>query len=276
MSPFLDARLEAVQRALCSSRPVVVHMAQEGLSDHDLLDAQQSALKLLALRTMAQAHGRALLTYAQVGETSRSTTSTSASSSGIVSDVDAQATEALTTPPLVLSGRLKGSAVSVAYDAALAAKDTLLWPSFHNGCAAALRLAPVPPPSEEQRVSAAWITYNRPPLTAEAPVLASHAGVLLGLGLNGHLRALTAAKVLLCPLPTSLITPKRRLRCTTTSLRRRHVDRRPHRSTAHSSSRASRCCSGSPRVTEATRTRRCTSCSQYTSRRCTHPRAARY
>ena len=52
------------------------------------------------------------------------------------------------------------------------------WPEFHNGVAAALRLS-----LGQTAISRTWIVYNKPESANYA-----HAGVLMGLGLQGHLK----------------------------------------------------------------------------------------
>jgi anaphase-promoting complex subunit 1 len=54
------------------------------------------------------------------------------------------------------------------------------WPEFHNGVAAALRLS-----LGQTAISRTWIVYNKPESANYA-----HAGVLMGLGLQGHLKVL--------------------------------------------------------------------------------------
>lgn len=54
------------------------------------------------------------------------------------------------------------------------------WPLFHNGVAAGLSIS-----REAQEISASWIVFNRPSELSDG-----HAGFLLGLGLNGHLKAI--------------------------------------------------------------------------------------
>lgn len=54
------------------------------------------------------------------------------------------------------------------------------WASFHNGVAAGLRISP-----SSQGIDSSWIVFNRP-----AEPCPSHAGLLFGLGLTGHLRSM--------------------------------------------------------------------------------------
>ena len=71
-----------------------------------------------------------------------------------------------------------------------AAAELTAWPEFHNGCAAGLRLAPSAGGGEGGGacgpLSRSWLMHQRP----EAPSYA-HAGLLMALGLTGHLRRLS-------------------------------------------------------------------------------------
>lgn len=90
-----------------------------------------------------------------------------------------------------------GSLVQVSLDVGPAGIQELTgWPEFHNGVAAGLKYQPPwfassGPEVSQVRVphaspgTRAWIMYNKP---AEAS--SSHAGVVLALGLQGHLAAL--------------------------------------------------------------------------------------
>lgn len=60
------------------------------------------------------------------------------------------------------------------------------WPSFHNGVAAGLKIAPA------SRVESAWIAYNKPKNTELAN---EYAGFLMALGLNGHLTKLASLNI---------------------------------------------------------------------------------
>ncbi|XP_057504390.1 anaphase-promoting complex subunit 1-like isoform X2 [Actinidia eriantha] len=59
------------------------------------------------------------------------------------------------------------------------------WPEFHNAVAAGLKLAPL-----QGKMSRTWIVYNK----SEEPN-AIHAGLLLALGLHGHLGVLTITDI---------------------------------------------------------------------------------
>ncbi|KAK1284173.1 Anaphase-promoting complex subunit 1 [Acorus calamus] len=159
-----DLRLNEVKRLLSSARPVAVQTpVNPSASDQDL---QQLQLWHLAQRTTALPLGRGAFTLA--------TTYT-------------LFTEGLEVPRLVLAGRLPSQQnATVNLDPNTRNMVELRsWPEFHNGVAAGLRLAPF-----QGKMSRTWISYNKP----EEPNV-THAGLLLALGMHGHLRVLTITDV---------------------------------------------------------------------------------
>ena len=81
---------------------------------------------------------------------------------------------------------MPSNAATIDLDLSSLPNDQLHWPEFHNGTAAALRLCPPGcGPTEEGELGRNWIVYNKPRARQH-----SHAGFLLGLGLQGHLLAL--------------------------------------------------------------------------------------
>jgi anaphase-promoting complex subunit 1 len=159
-----DKRLCEARRLLCSATPVPIRLGEgaEG-GDPEHATASQTRLWALAARTCALPLGRGAFTLA----TSRPLP-----------------TEALPLPRLLLSGALPAAhnaVVALDLAAAGAPPDFLVWPDFHNGAAAGLRLAE----RGQAALTRTWVLYNRP-----AEPSASHAGMLLALGLAGHLAAL--------------------------------------------------------------------------------------
>ncbi|XP_057979662.1 anaphase-promoting complex subunit 1 isoform X2 [Malania oleifera] len=157
-----DLRLNEVRRLLCSAKPVAIQTsANPSASDQDLQQLWQ-----LAQRTTALPLGRGAFTLA--------TTCT-------------LLTEALTVPKLVLAGRLPAQQnATVNLDPNMRnIQELKSWPEFHNAVAAGLRLAPL-----QGKISRTWITYNK----TEEPNI-THAGLLLALGLHGHLRVLTITDI---------------------------------------------------------------------------------
>ncbi|KAK6929487.1 Anaphase-promoting complex subunit 1, middle domain [Dillenia turbinata] len=159
-----DLRLNEVRRLLCSARPVAIQTSvNPTASDQDL---QQAQLWQLAQRTTALPLGRGAFTLA--------TTCT-------------LLTEAITVPKLVLAGRLPAQQnATVNLDPNIRnIQELKSWPEFHNAVAAGLKMAPL-----QGKMSRTWILYNKP----EEPNI-THAGLLLALGLHGHLRVLTISDI---------------------------------------------------------------------------------
>ncbi|EPS73838.1 hypothetical protein M569_00901, partial [Genlisea aurea] len=159
-----DLRLNEVRCLLCSAKPVSLHTpANPSASDQEL---QQAQLWHLAQRTTALPFGRGAFTLG--------TTCTFL-------------TEALSVPKLVLAGHLPAQKnAMVNLDPNIRnIQELKFWPEFHNAVASGLRLSPV-----QSKIPRTWILYNKP----DEPN-AVHAGLLLALGLNGHLCGLTIADI---------------------------------------------------------------------------------
>lgn len=159
-----DLRLNEARRLLCSARPVAIQTSvNPSASDQDL---QQAQLWQLAQRTTALPLGRGAFTLA--------TTFT-------------LLTEALTVPKLVLAGRLPAQQNAIVnLDPNIRnVQELISWPEFHNAVAAGLKLAPL-----QGKVSRTWIVYNKP-----EEMNVTHAGLLLALGLHGHLHVLTISDI---------------------------------------------------------------------------------
>ena len=134
-----------------------------GDGDPEAVVAQQARLWSLAPRTAALSVGRGAFTLG----TDR-----------------ARPTEALRVPTLTFAGFLPAQRnATVKLDLAAASAGGFYgWPEFHNGVAAGLALAA----RTKGELTRSWIVFNRPREPSHA-----HAGVLMALGLTGHLRALT-------------------------------------------------------------------------------------
>lgn len=159
-----DLRLNEVRRVLCSARPVAIQTSVSPSATEQ--DLQQAQLWHLAQRTTALPLGRGAFTLATI---------------------NTLLTEAFTVPKLVLAGRLPAQQnATVNLDPNIRnIQELKSWPEFHNAVAGGLRLSPV-----QGKMSRTWIMYNKP----EEPNI-THAGLLLALGLHGHLRALTISDI---------------------------------------------------------------------------------
>lgn len=90
-------------------------------------------------------------------------------------------TEPLTVPTLCLTGKAppRGTTVELSHIDTPATMN--VWPLFHNGVANGLRITP-----EAKSIDSTWIVFNKPKGNSDI----EHAGFLLALGLNGHLKNL--------------------------------------------------------------------------------------
>lgn len=184
-----DNRIREVCRMLRSSRPIYLKVARAiEVSDHDYERKKQEKLLLLSRRVLALPIGRGMLTV------------------GNSTPVQA---EPLVVPEINLSGRVPPTNASLALDISETPVDMKVWPEFHNGVAAGLRL-PLHSTTTEtlSEITRTWIVYNRsssaqPDQQTNAntndpsPQIAnhSHGGLLMALGMRGHLKALEMTDV---------------------------------------------------------------------------------
>uniref|UniRef100_A0A8C1PZ75 Anaphase-promoting complex subunit 1 n=1 Tax=Cyprinus carpio TaxID=7962 RepID=A0A8C1PZ75_CYPCA len=97
-------------------------------------------------------------------------------------------TEPLPVPKLNLTGRAppRNTMVDLNSGNIDVPPNMTSWPSFHNGVAAGLKIAPA------SQVESAWIAYNKP---KSADLANEYAGFLMALGLNGHLTKLATLNI---------------------------------------------------------------------------------
>ncbi|CAN8007085.1 unnamed protein product [Ixodes pacificus] len=161
-----DQRVLQVCKMLQSSCPVSITIQQRPeVSDHEFMEDQERHLYGLSIRTMALPVGRGMLTL----RTCRPVL-----------------TDPLPIPKLCLTGRVPPQNTMVDMSHIEVPPNMNVWPLFHNGVAAGLRVCP-----GAEEVDSSWIVYNRPRGTAATDATLEHAGFLLGLGLNGHLSKLS-------------------------------------------------------------------------------------
>lgn len=185
-----DNRVREVGRLLRSSRPVFlrVHRAVE-VSDHDYERLKQSQLMLLCQRVLALPVGRGMFTL------------------GNLRPIPA---EPLPVPNLCLAGRVPPTNATLALDLSEAPAEMKMWPEFNNGVAAGLRIPLNRNHGDSPDITRSWIVYNKPVSanqvqtdgansTSQQNNLANlghaHGGLLMALGLRGHLATLNVADV---------------------------------------------------------------------------------
>ncbi|XP_017050802.1 anaphase-promoting complex subunit 1 [Drosophila ficusphila] len=163
-----DMRVEEVRRLLNSSEPVVIEVQQSpGTSDHEFIEEQEKQLFALCARTMTLPLGRGMFTLRTMMP---------------------RPSDSLSMPKLCLVGREPVKGTTIEMQQIEFPANMQMWPSFHNGVATGLKISP-----QAQDIDSTWIVYNKP--KAQANNALEHAGFLMALGLNGHLKTLSFMSV---------------------------------------------------------------------------------
>jgi anaphase-promoting complex subunit 1 len=187
-----DNRVREVCRLLRTSKPVFLRVERPvELSDHDYERKKQEKLLLLSRRTLALPVGRGMFTI------------------GNLKPVPA---EPIPLSELCLSGRVPPTNATLILDTSECPVDMKVWPAFHNGVASGLRLPLIGDTKETvSKISRTWIVYNRPSNNDRQQDYSSnnnqssevttkslnhaHGGLLMALGMRGHLTALEMTDV---------------------------------------------------------------------------------
>ena len=155
-----DKRFVEACRLLNQSKaPVAECIPEPEWTDSDLLEAQRDIVQLATLRTLSIPTGRGMLSF-----------------SGRLPLL----TEKLPIPSFSLQCIMKPSNVTLSADRASFGEDKVCWAFFHNGVATGLAIS-----KGAKGIDTSWILYNKP-----HELTNRHAGFLLALGLNGHLKLL--------------------------------------------------------------------------------------
>ena len=128
-------------------------------SETELLEAQQDLAKMIAMRTLSVSLGRGLIFY------------------------DARVplqTEKFPIHGFSLSCVMKPSDTTVTAERAMFTEEKVAWAFFHAGVEAGLSIA-----RDAKGVSTSWVLFNK-----ARDLSNRHAGFLLALGLNGHLKSI--------------------------------------------------------------------------------------
>ena len=133
--------------------------AEPDWSDTDLLEAQQELVKTVALRTLSVSPGRGCLSL-----NSRSPL----------------LTEKFPIHGFTLSCVMKPSNTTVTADRNSYTEEKVSWAFFHAGVEAGLSIT-----KHAKGIDTSWILFNKP-----SELKNRHAGFLLALGLNGHLKTI--------------------------------------------------------------------------------------
>ncbi|POS83711.1 hypothetical protein EPUL_004084 [Erysiphe pulchra] len=152
---------EAVQLLDTISSTIAVCNAEPQWSESELLEAQKEHAQTLAYRTLAISSGRGLLYF----------------SSRIP-----LLTQKWTISGFNLSCVMKPDNNVVTADKSAFTEEKVCWAFFHAGVAAGLQIS-----RDAKGIDTSWILYNKP---LSGMLNNRHAGFLLALGLNGHLKSL--------------------------------------------------------------------------------------
>ncbi|MCJ1477120.1 Anaphase-promoting complex subunit 1 [Lambiella insularis] len=141
-------------------RHAVVHCVPEpDWSDTDLLEAQQELAKTIAVRTLSVSAGRGMMFF---------------------SARFPLLTERFPMHGFSLSCVMKPTNTTVTVERSVYSEEKVSWAFFHAGVEAGLSIS-----KEAKGIDTSWILFNKP-----AELQNRHAGFLLALGLNGHLRTI--------------------------------------------------------------------------------------
>ncbi|RAH83028.1 20S cyclosome subunit [Aspergillus japonicus CBS 114.51] len=151
--------IEATRLLNQSKAPVAECVPEPEWTDSDLLEAQKEVVQLVTLRTLSIPTGRAMLAF-----------------SGRLPLL----TEKLPIPSFSLQCVMKPSNVTISADRASFSEEKVCWAFFHNGVSTGLAIS-----RNSKGIDTSWILFNKP-----QELTNRHAGFLLALGLNGHLKSL--------------------------------------------------------------------------------------
>lgn len=151
--------LEAARLLNQSKAPVADCVPEPDWTDSDLLEAQKELVQLVSFRTLSTPAGRAMLAF-----------------SGRLPLL----TEKLPIPSFSLQCVMKPSNVTVSAERTAFTEEKVCWAFFHNGVSTGLAIS-----KASKGIDTSWILFNKP-----QDLTNRHAGFLLALGLNGHLKSL--------------------------------------------------------------------------------------
>lgn len=158
-----DLRINDVKKFLNSSKPVIIDIVQlPNVSDHEFIEEQEKQLFALCTRTMALPVGRGMFTFRTYYPI---------------------LTEILPIPKLCLTGKETGRGATIELQQVEVPANMSVWPQFHNGVAAGLRIA-----TDPSDIDPAYIMYNKP---KDADMPPTYSGFLMALGLTSSLQTLS-------------------------------------------------------------------------------------
>ncbi|MCJ1231364.1 Anaphase-promoting complex subunit 1 [Toensbergia leucococca] len=155
-----DQRFAEAAKLLHPLKPAIAQCTPEpDWSDTDLLEAQQELVKTIAIRTLSVSPGRGLLFF---------------------SARLPLLTEKFPIHGFTLSCVMKPANTTITADKNAYTEEKVSWAFFHAGVEAGLSIT-----RSAEGIDTSWILFNKP-----AELNNRHAGFLLALGLNGHLKSI--------------------------------------------------------------------------------------
>ncbi|MCJ1257365.1 Anaphase-promoting complex subunit 1 [Lignoscripta atroalba] len=155
-----DQRFAEATKLMHPLKPAIARCRPEpDWSDTDLLEAQQEMVKIIAVRTLSVSPGRAMLFY---------------------SARLPLLTEKFPIHGFTLSCVMKPANTTVTADRNVYTEEKVSWAFFHAGVEAGLSIS-----RGAKGIDTSWILFNKP-----VELSNRHAGFLLALGLNGHLKSI--------------------------------------------------------------------------------------
>ncbi|KAI3402435.2 APC1 [Candida oxycetoniae] len=155
-----DRRYYEVTTLLHQTKTQTAYLkVDDNVSEYDLVLLQRSLAIVVALRTLTIPLGRAALFY------------------------DGRKpilTEKFPIPKFNLNTLISPTMTNIIHSEENISAELSAWGYFHNGASSGLSIS-----KDSKGISGSWIIFNKPP-----DLNAQHAGFLLGLGLNGHLKNL--------------------------------------------------------------------------------------
>lgn len=137
--------------------PIARCIPEPGWSESDLLEAQQDLAKIVAMRTLSVSLGRSVIFFGARLP---------------------MLTEKYPVHGFTLSCTMRPSDTTVTADKAIFTEDKVSWAFFHAGVESGLSIS-----RYATGIDTSWILFNKP-----RELTNRHAGFLLALGLNGHLK----------------------------------------------------------------------------------------
>ncbi|OTB03192.1 hypothetical protein M426DRAFT_180859 [Hypoxylon sp. CI-4A] len=154
-----DRRLDETKMMLNTTKPRVVRLdPRPGWTEPFYLEKQKEMVTRLANNTLSIPAGRGLMNY------------------GLRFPL---LTQKFHINGFVLNCTVKPSNVTVGVDKSLFTEEKIAWAFFHSGVAGGLSIS-----RQAKGIDTSWILYNKP----GNDLSNRHAGFLLALGLNGHLK----------------------------------------------------------------------------------------